>query len=163
VYNSTCFERQALIIRSPSPYIQPPVSCVCVCLQHCLVRNWLLVVRLSVLIGWSRVLIGVKHILSIFVASCWSKISCTKLATCVMNKTSMFETSLLPSVRFVFHSAKTKNSCNLLDIWGCVNCIFLVVNFTWMFQPTLLCSYGYVERPWNECCVVISQHINEAQ
>jgi hypothetical protein len=26
VYNSTCFERQALIIRSPSPYIQPPVS-----------------------------------------------------------------------------------------------------------------------------------------
>jgi hypothetical protein len=25
-YNSTCFERQALINRSPSPYIQPPVS-----------------------------------------------------------------------------------------------------------------------------------------
>jgi hypothetical protein len=26
MYNSTCFERQALIIRSPSLYIQPPVS-----------------------------------------------------------------------------------------------------------------------------------------
>jgi hypothetical protein len=26
MYNSTCFERQALIIRSPSPYIQLPVS-----------------------------------------------------------------------------------------------------------------------------------------
>jgi hypothetical protein len=26
VYNSTCFKRQALIIRSPSPYIQPSVS-----------------------------------------------------------------------------------------------------------------------------------------
>jgi hypothetical protein len=26
VYNSTCFERQALIIRSPSLYIQPSVS-----------------------------------------------------------------------------------------------------------------------------------------
>jgi hypothetical protein len=38
VYNSTCFELQALIIRSPSPYIQPPVS-VFVCLRHCLVRN----------------------------------------------------------------------------------------------------------------------------
>jgi hypothetical protein len=28
--------------------------CVCVCLQHCLVRNWLLVVRLSVLIVTNR-------------------------------------------------------------------------------------------------------------
>jgi hypothetical protein len=26
VYNSTCIERQALIMRSSSPYIQPPVS-----------------------------------------------------------------------------------------------------------------------------------------
>jgi hypothetical protein len=42
VYNSTCFERQALIIRSPSPYIQHPVCCVCVCLRHCLVRNLLI-------------------------------------------------------------------------------------------------------------------------
>jgi hypothetical protein len=33
--SSTCFERQALIIRSPSPYIEPPVS-VFVCLSAAL-------------------------------------------------------------------------------------------------------------------------------
>jgi hypothetical protein len=63
-----------------------------------------------------------------FVVSHRTKFSYMKLPTCVMNTISIFETSLLPSVCFVFHSAKIKNSYHLLDICGCINCIFLIVN-----------------------------------
>ena len=81
-----------------------------------------------------------------FVVSYWSKISCVILATWVTNAISIFETSLLPSACFAFHGFKIKNSHYLLDICGCANCIFLTVNFTSIFQLTLLCIWGYVER-----------------